>query len=283
MNKVVLFADATCDLNEEFSKRYNIHFNAGGITLDGKEYIDNVTITSDEIFKAYREKKLLPKTSAINTETYLESYKPWLDDGYEVVQISLSSGVSACNQNAVIASKEREGIYVVDTKSLSTGFGHLVIEAGELIQQGLSGKEVAEKVTALVPKVRTSFILDTLEFMHAGGRCSSLAAFGANLLGLKPCLEINTNTGNLEVVKKYRGSLEKVLREYVRDQLTNNKKIRTDKIFITYSTISPEILSMVRDMIEETIHFENIYEAPTSCNISSHCGPNTLGILFMTE
>lgn len=283
MKKTVLFADGTCDLPQEIADLYNVQRLYGGITLDGKDYIDNVTITPPEMFKVYREKKVLPKTFAINSETYAEAFDRWLSDGYEILVINISSAISACHQGAVLAAKEREGVFVVDSKNLSTGFGQLVMEAGELIKKGVGAKETANVIESLVPKVRTSFVLDTLEFMRAGGRCSAVAAFGANLLGLKPCIEINTDDGSLQVTKKYRGSLERVLPEYVKDQLTSNKNIRTDKIFITYSSAEPRMIALVKDCIARAVKFDRIYETVASCNISTHCGPGTLGILFMTE
>ena len=282
MRKVALFADGSCDLPREVLDEYRVQLVYGGIELEGEFYTDNVTITPQELFLAYRERKVLPKTSATNTEIYLEAFAPWLDDGYEIVLISLSSGISACHQNALSAAQEREGIYVVDSKNLSTGVGHLVIEAGELIRQGLSAAEVARKVYLMTSKVRASFVLDTLEYMRAGGRCSAIAAFGANLLGLKPRIEVD-GEGKLQATKKYRGAMTRVLPEYVKDQLTGYENIRTDKIFITYSTKIPEYFDLVLSEVKKLGDFDIIYESSASCTISSHCGPGTIGVLFMTE
>ena len=282
MKKVVLFADASCDLPRELVEKYEVNYIYGGIELEGEFYTDSVTITPEELFDAYRERKVLPKTSAVNTEIYLDAFAPWLDKGYEVVMVSLSSEISACHQNSLAAAEERQGIYPVDSKNLSTGIGHLVIEAARLIRQGLPAEEVARAVCAMTEKVHTSFVLDTLEYMRAGGRCSAVAAFGANLLGLKPRIEMDKN-GRLQATKKYRGALMRVLPEYIKDQLTGYDDIRTDKIFITYSTTTPEILELVRAEVNKVMPFENVYESRASCTISSHCGPGTLGILFMTR
>ena len=282
MKRVTLFADATCDLPGELVEKYDVRLVPGTVILDGKDYIDNVTITPDEMYRIYREKKILPKSAATNTDTYLNMFAPELDAGNEVIVVNMSSGISASHQAAAAAADMRNGIYAIDSKSLSTGVGQLVIEAGELIKQGLPAKEVAESVNRLVPKVKTSFVLDTLEFMRAGGRCSAVAAIGANLLGLKPCIEMDSN-GVLQATKKYRGSLEKVLPLYVNDQLTSGKNVRTDKIFITYSSGIPDILDIVIASIKKFAEFDNIYWSQASCVISTHCGPGTFGILFMTE
>jgi len=282
MKKVILFADGTSDLNDEIAKQYGVQQLYGVISLGGKEYLDNITITPTEMFEIYRENKILPKTSAVNIETYREAFTPYLEDGCEIVVINLSSKISMAYENAMIVAKEKGGIYPVDSKSLSSGLAHLVIEAGELIKQGLSAKEVAERVQNMTGKVHATFVLDTLDFMSAGGRCSAVTAFGANLLRIKPAIEMDKE-GNLQVTKKYRGHLKKVLPEYVKDQLTQNKNIRTDKIFVTYSSSTPELIDLVKKSIEETLKFDKVYEATASCTISTHCGPSTIGILFMEE
>ena len=182
-----------------------------------------------------------------------------------------------------MAAEELPGVYVVDSLNLSTGCAHLVIQAARRIEQGLGGEEVARQVRDLIPKVQTSFILNTLEFMHAGGRCSGVAKFGANLLGLKPCIEMDNKTGTMSVGKKYRGEYKSVLVKYVKDKLTTVPDIDPYLIFITHSGTAPEHVELVRKTIEETMHFDQIVDTRASCTISCHCGPDTLGILFMTK
>ena len=282
--KIILSADSTCDLNPELKARYQVEYFPFHIILDGNEYLDNVDITAQEIFDAYKEKKLLPGTAAISVGECEEFFRQWTDQGYEVVHINLGSGLSATHQNCRIAAQTVPGVYPVDSCNLSTGTGHLVMEAGKLIQEGkLSAKEIAETVQGMTGKVHSSFILDTLVYLAAGGRCSTLAAMGANLLSLKPCIEVENDSGKMPVGKKYRGSLKDVLKKYVKDKLAAYDNIRTDKLFITYSTIDPALARMVRETVEETMAFDEIFETNASCTISCHCGPNTLGILFMTE
>jgi DegV family protein with EDD domain len=282
--KIILSADSTCDLGTELKDRYQVQFLPFHIILNETDHLDNVTITAAEIFAAYKKDKLLPTTAAISVGECVDYFRQWTDQGYEVIHINLGSGLSATHQNCRIAAEMLKGVYPIDSCNLSTGTGHLVVEAGELIQKGeLTAAEIAETVRGMTDKVHASFILDTLTYLAAGGRCSTLAALGANLLNLKPCIEVENDSGKMHVGKKYRGNLKEVLRRYVEDKLKAYSNIRTGRIFLTYSTIPPELEAMVRETIEATMHFDEIIVTRASCTISSHCGPNTLGILFMTE
>lgn len=283
MGKVILSADSTCDLSKELKAAYEVNYYPYHIFLDEKEYLDNVNITADDIYRAYWDKKLLPKTSAINVVEYVEYFKKWTDEGYEVIHISLGGALTSSCQNAMLAAQELKGVYTVNSCNLSTGMGHLVIEAGELIRQGLGAKEIAERLNEMASKVHSSFILDTLEFMQAGGRCSQVTAFAATLLNLKPCIMVDNTSGAMGVGKKYRGDLKKVLCKYTKDQLSAYEDIRYDKIFITHSGIEDEYIELVKETIKEVASFDNIYVTRASCTISCHCGPRTLGVLFMTK
>lgn len=281
--KIILSADSTCDLGDELKARYDVHYYPFHIILERKDYQDNVDITVKEIFEAYYARKALPQTAAINMEEYLEYFKPWVDEGYDVIHLNLGGAISSSHKNCVLAAKELGGhVYPIDSCSLSTGIALQVIEAGERIRAGMPARQIAEEVSALRRKTHASFILDTLDFMRAGGRCSAVAAVGANLLSLKPCIEVNNADGSMHVGKKYRGSLEKVLCQYVKDKLSQYPDIKRDHIFITYSSIAPEYEELVRKTIRETMDFQEIHTTHASCTIASHCGPNTLGILFET-
>ncbi|MGI6498254.1 MAG: DegV family protein [Oscillospiraceae bacterium] len=282
--RIILSADSTCDIGPELRDRYQVHFLPFHIILDGTDHLDNVTITATEIFDAYKKDKLLPTTAAISVGECVDYFRQWTDQGYEVIHINLGSSLSATYQNCCIAAEMLDGVYPIDSCNLSTGTGHLVAEAGKLIQEGeQSAAEIAQAVRGMTGKVHASFILDTLTYLAAGGRCSTLAALGANLLNLKPCIEVENDSGKMHVGKKYRGNLKEVLRRYVEDKLRAYPNIRKERIFITYSTISPELETMVRDIVEATMSFDEVFTTRASCTISSHCGPNTLGILFMTE
>lgn len=284
-NKVILFADSSIDLSQELRDRYNVHTLPIHIILDDKMYEDGVDISSADIFNKYYESKMLPKTAAINMDDIVSAFKPYVDDDYEVVYISLGSGLSSSFRNSCIAAEELGGkVYPIDSCSLSSGAGLLAIEAAERIAKGMSAKQVAEEVTALNQKNHASFVLDTLEFMRAGGRCSAVTAFGANLLGIKPCIKVfNEQNGSMAVSKKYRGKFEKVIFDYVDETLASFDNIRTDRIFVTYSTVENDLDKRVADYIREKGIFKEIFITKASGTISCHCGPNCLGILFMTE
>lgn len=283
MRKIILSADSTCDLGDELKEKYQVHYYPFHIILEGKDYQDNVDITPGDIFQRYYEKKVLPKTAAINVEEYVNYFRPFVEQGYEVVHLNLGSALSSAHQNCMLAARELKGVYPVDSGNLSTGIGHLVLDAGEMIKEGLRAEEIAGKLNQRKNLVHSSFILDTLKFMSAGGRCSNVMALGANLLNIKLCIEVNNKDGSMDVGKKYRGSLKKVLPLYVKDKLQEYQGICTDKIFITHSGIDQEYIELVKKAIQEEKEFQNIYVTRASCTISCHCGPNTLGILFETK
>ena len=283
MGNVILTADSPCDLGESFQDRYQLHYYPYHIILDGREYTDGVDITPDDLFRAYRDKKLLPKTAAIGIGEYLDFFRPLVEQGYEIVHFCLGSALSAAYQNCCAAAEELGHVYPVDSRSLSTGIGLQVIEAAEMARAGLPAPEIQQEARKLADRSHASFILDTLEFMHAGGRCSTVAALGANLLRLKPCIEVRPEkNGAMEVGKKYRGDLRKVLVQYTKDVL-NRKALQLDRIFITQSGIDQGCINLVRETIMQCADFQEICVTRASCTISCHCGPNTLGVLFLTK
>lgn len=282
--KVILSADSTCDLGEELKTRYNVQYYPFHIILEGKDYQDNVDIHVQEIYQAYYDRKALPATAAINVEEYVDYFRPWVDQGFDVIHFCLGGALSSAQRNCVLAARELGGhVFPIDSCNLSTGIGLQIIEAGERIQAGMPAAEIAQAMAGIIPHCHASFILDTLEFMRAGGRCSAIVAVGANLLSLKPCIEVDNSNGSMKVGKKYRGNLKKVLPQYVRDKLTQYDNIKRDHLFITYSTIDPSYVELVRQAVLEVMDFREIHITTASCTIASHCGPNTLGILFETE
>lgn len=280
---IILSADSTCDLGDELRARYNVQYYPFHVILDGETYADGVDLMPDQIYEVYREKKILPKTAAINTAEYVEYFKQWTDQGYEVIHFTLGSGLSATYNNCRLAAQELPGVYAIDSRNLSTGSGLLVIEAAERIAAGMPAAQIAEEVQALASHSQASFIIDTLEFLYKGGRCSALAMLGANMLQLKPCIEVDNSSGAMNVGKKYRGSLEKALSQYVKDKLEGRTDIRSDRIFITHSGISQERIDLVKKLVKQYGDFKEIFVTRAGCTISSHCGPNTLGVLFMTK
>ncbi|HJA64857.1 fatty acid-binding protein DegV [Lachnoclostridium sp. An169] len=281
--KIILSADSTCDLDSELKERFHVNYFPLHIILDGKDYKDNVDITPEEVYEEYYKKKILPKTSAVNVEEYIEHFRPWVEQGYEVIHINLGHALSSSYQNCCLAASELGHVHVVDSCNLSTGTGLLVVAAGRMIAAGMDAESIAEALRKRTEKCHASFILDTLTFLHAGGRCSAVAALGANVLKLKPCIQVDNHDGSMGVGKKYRGSLDKVLARYVKDELARYDNINTDLLFITHSGISQDYIDLVRKTVDETIHFKEIHITKASCTISCHCGPNTLGILFETK
>ncbi len=284
-NKVVVFSDSTIDLTPELYERYGIKTIPMHINLGGKTYEDGVNLTTVELFDHYYKTKELPKTAAINSEELIDAFKPYIDDGYDIVYVSLGSALSVSFRSSVLAAEELEGrVYPIDSCSLSTGAGLLTIEAAIRAQQGMPAKQIAQEVAALNQKNHASFILDTLEFMKAGGRCSAVAAFGANLLGLKPCIGVdNSKNGAMGVTKKYRGKITKVITEYIDDILAAHDNIKTDRAFVTYSSDVDGIVEIALEHVKSKGIFKEVFLTTASCTISSHCGPGTLGVLFMTE
>ena len=287
-HKIVLSADTPCDIGEELKARYAVSLYPLHIILDEKQYTDGYDITSAELYEAWWKHKLLPRTAAINPEEYQSYFQAFLDQGLDVIHISLGSGISSSHANALIAAnalKDSGNVYVIDSSSLSTGFGLLVCEAGERIKAGLPAKQIIEEVSALTQDTRASFILDTLEFMRAGGRCSSITQIGAALMNIKPTILVkNDRQGSMVVGKKYMGKLAPSLMKYVDDQLKDRNDLILDRVFVTHSGMDdPTTIDRVIARIKELQPFQEIFVTQASCTISSHCGPNTLGVLFLTK
>lgn len=286
-HKILLSADTPCDIGQELTERYAVSLFPLHILLDGVQYTDGFDITPDDLYQAWREKKLLPRTAAINPEEYVAYFTPFLNDGCDIVHISLGSGLSSCYQNAKAAAallSDKGKVFVIDSCSLSTGFGLLVCEAGERIQKGMSAEQVYEEVLPLAAKTRASFVLDTLEFLHAGGRCSGLAHLSADMLSIKPTILVrNEKQGSMTVGKKYLGKLDRALLKYTEELLKGRSDIRLDRVFVTYSSISDDQLQAVKNRVLELQPFRELFITRASCTIGAHCGPNTLGVLFLTK
>lgn len=279
--KIIISADSTCDLPPELVEKYGIIIVPLHVILDGNTYDDMVNITPDDIYASFEKTGKLPKTSAANMQEYIDKFKPYIDKGCEVVHFNISSALSTSHQQCKLAAKELGNVYVVDSCSLSAGTGLLVLEAVEMVQQGMSGKEIAEKLNAIKSKIHCHFIVDGLNYLHAGGRCSAVAMLGANLLGIKPCIEVSNKDGSMTVGKKYRGKLSKVLSQYVNDKLSECDNPYRKRAFIVHAGISKKTIDELYRLADEKNYFDEIITSRASCTISSHCGPNTMGIIFM--
>lgn len=282
MDKIILSIDSTCDLNMTLANQYNIQQFPYTIIIGDKSYKDNIDIRPMDIFKSYREKNLLPKTSAINLSEYINYFKPYIDKNKKIIHINLASSLTSSHNNCRLAASQLDGIYPIDSQNLSSGSGLLVLKAGKLIDKGLDVKEIVEELENHRSKIHMSFLLDTLDFLYAGGRCSKISSLGANLLKIKPVINVDNKSGEMSLGSKYKGSLEKSLKRYISDKLTSVDNINTDHIFLVHSGVEEKYLETAKKEIEKHIKFKEVYISTASCTISSHCGPNTIGIAFET-
>ena len=277
--KIKIIADSTCDISPELTAKYNIEIHPFVVNLGEKSYQDGVDITTDDILKYYRETGNVSKTAAAPPGEYEELFRKWPADEYDVLFFTISSDFSSAFANASLAAEKFDNIYVVESANLSTGILLVVLAAADMIESGLSAREIADHLKAIVPKVRTSFVIDTLEFLWKGGRCSGVAALGANLLKLKPCIEVID--GKMSVGKKYRGSIEKVLPQYISDRLASTPNVVRRRVFITHTFANRAPVEAALKQARESGMFDEVLETRAGCTVYSHCGPNTLGILYI--
>ncbi len=280
-NNIIISADSTCDLNTELRERYNVSIIPLGVNLGDKTYFDGVDIGPDDIYAHHAKTGELPKTTAANVGDCIDYFKPFTEKGKTVIHFALSSEFSSTYNNACLAASEFENIFVIDTRNLSTGGGLLVVAAAEMAKSGLEAKKIVEKINAMIPCVDASFVIDNLEYLHKGGRCSALAMLGANVLKLKPCIEVKN--GKMGVGKKYRGKYGAVLKEYVAERLANIDDIDLDRVFVTHAGVDMEIVNAVVEQVKKTAPFKEVFMTRAGCTISSHCGADTLGVLFVRK
>lgn len=280
--KVKIISDSTCDLSKELLEKYDISIVPLYVVMNDKTMRDGLEVTPEDIYEYVDKNGKLPSTSAANIGDYLEAFKFWREQGYEIVHFDISSDFSSTHRNACMAAAEVGGVYVVDSRNLSTGQGLAVLHGAEMAQSGKSAKEIYEECTALTSKIEASFVVDSIDYLYKGGRCSALAAFGANLLKLKPCIEVKD--GKMNPGKKYRGNISRVMLNYVEERLRGRDDIDKSRIFITHTKCSKEDVEAVRKKILEICpDFKEILETTAGCTVTTHCGPNTLGILFIRK
>ncbi|MDR1588993.1 MAG: DegV family protein [Oscillospiraceae bacterium] len=277
--RVKISADSTCDLPREIILKYDVGIVPLYIVKGGQSYKDGVEITPDALFDYVDSGAGTCHTAAVNIADYTDAFTSYLREYDAVVHINISGALSACNQNAVIAASELPNVFVVDSQNLSTGSGHLVYDAALMAAEGAAPDEIASRIAALAPLVDASFVIDKLTYLHKGGRCSSLAALGANILKLKPCIEVTD--GRMDVGKKYRSSFDKAVLQYVSDKLSDADDIDGRRIFITHPTrVPPEITRSVVETVKSYGIFDEIIESEAGCAISNHSGAVCLGVLF---
>ena len=277
--KTVITSDSTCDLTPELCERYHIYKFGLLVDYDNKVVADDGTISLTEMFDYTRRTGLLPKSSARSIADYEDFFKSFTEQGYEVLHISLSSELSSTYQNATLAAEELPEVYTVDSRQLSSGQGLLAIRCAEKAAEGWSAKDIKAFAEEAKMKISTSFVVDTLEFLAKGGRCSALAAFGANVLKIKPSIVMPD--GKLIVGKKYRGKWESCLEQYVKDTLLPDKDYDLSRIFVTYTTTDdPDVAKRLKELVLSIVPFKEVIINTAGVCIGAHCGPNTLGILF---
>ncbi|MBE6927601.1 MAG: DegV family protein [Ruminococcaceae bacterium] len=279
--KIRISADSTCDLSPQQIREKNIAIKAMIVNMGDNSYYDGVDIVPETIFAYVAAGNPLCTTSAVPIGEYEEHFAELLRDADAVIHINIGSGFSSTHRNAVLAAQEMENVYVVDSRNLSTGHGLVVLEACRLAETCDDPEKIVEKLNAYAPLVDASFLLDRLDYMKKGGRCSTVAALGANLLKLKPCIEVIDN--KMVVGKKYRGNYAKCMDNYVRERLTDSDALNLREIFITHTPVSDEVLQTVKTAVRESASFENTYETTAGCTISCHCGEGCLGVLYVRK
>lgn len=279
---VKIISDSTCDLTRELLERYQVTVLPLHVLLGDTEYLDGSNITPDTIYAWSDQNKTTPKTSAPSVAEAVELFRPYAEAGDELICFSISDTMSSSGNSMRLAAQELEAedrIHVIDSENLSTGVGHLVILAAELAQAGKPAEEIIRSVEAMRPLVRSSFVVDTLVYLHRGGRCGGLAALAGSMLRLHP--KIIVENGSMIVGKKYRGKIDKVILNYVQDMEEELKQAREDRIFITHSNCDDATVQAVYDYLDSLQHFKEIFITSAGSVISSHCGPGTLGVLFV--
>ena len=278
---VVISTDSTSDFLPEMLERFRIEVIPLTVQLGEDVYLDGVSFNTDMLFERYEKDRLLPVTSAPSLHQYMDYFSRFVNEGYEVVHFSISSELSSAYSTATLAAEELGGVYTVNTRELSNGISLFAIEAAACRDRGMPAAEIVEHITPMLGTEDVSIIIDTLEFMWKGGRCSGVAALGANLLKLKPSMEMRD--GKLEITKKYRGKVAAAYRQYIQERLSG-KRIRNGYVFLTQSGGLDEALIAELDELIYSINDKvEILHSRTGCTVSSHCGPKTLGLGFFTE
>ena len=279
--KIKILSDSTCDLSQELLRRYDITLVPLSVIMDGKDYKDGITITPAEIFDHVAGGGDLCSTSAVSIGEYADMFAQYAGEYDGIVHINIGSGFSTCYQSACLAAEDFPNVRVIDSQNLSTGQGLVVLKACELAANCEDLDVLADQLRTFTEKVEASFLVDKLDYLVKGGRCSSAAALGANLLSLKPCIEVKN--GRMAVGKKYRGNYAKCLSSYVKERLADREDIDRTHLFITRTVVSDESYQGVLDTVHTYGGFENVYETTAGCTISCHCGPGTLGVLFVRK
>ena len=284
MKQISIITDSTSDLTKELLEKYDIDVFPLHIHLGKEEYADGIDITPEEIYLWSEKTKETPKTSALSLYDAKEYLKRALEKGQEVLCFCLSETMSSCCSVMHMAKAELEvedRVHIIDSMNLSSGIGLQILEAAKLAEEGMSGAEIVKKIEEMQSKVRSSFVVDSLTFLHRGGRCSSVAALAGNTLKLHPCIYVSE--GKMQAGKKYRGKMDKVILSYVEDLKAELVTAKKEHVFITHSGCDRSLIETIKKEVEGLEYFEKIHVAQAGGVIASHCGPGTLGVLFVAK
>jgi DegV family protein with EDD domain len=279
---IKIISDSTCDLSQELIAKYNIDILPLHIHLNEEEYQDGVTITPDEIYAWADANNTTPKTSAASMAEIIDKFEPYIAEGNEIICFSISSSMSANYNSMRLAVEDLEAedkIHIIDSANLSTGIGLLVLEAAVMAQEGKSATEIVATIEELKPRVSASFVVDTLTYLHRGGRCSSVAALAGGMLKLHP--KIVVDGGKMDASKKYRGKIASVIMSYAKDMENDLLNAKKERVFITHSGSPDSTIEEVKAYLESLNHFDDILVTRAGGVVSSHCGPGTLGVLYI--
>lgn len=277
--KIAISLDSACDVSEEVKNKYDFHIVPFGVTMGDRFFFDG-EVDALEIFAYADNSKILPKTNAVNEEQFNEHFTKLLKDYDAVIHFDISSEMSSAYNNAVNSAKNFKNVYVIDSRTLSTGIALEAIYAKKLADKGVAPEEIVEKVQKRIPFVQASFVIERLDYLYKGGRCSSIALLGANLLKIRP--EIEVKDGVMGNTEKFRGKMGDVVRKYCKSVLDRYDNPDKSVIFITHSHATEEMVDAAKDVLKD-YNFENVYETYAGCTVSSHCGKNTLGILYIND
>ena len=279
--KIRMTADSTCDLTPELIRKYEIGIVPLSVVIDGEVFHDGVDVTPRDIFRAAEAGKSV-RTAAVNTFEYREFFKKQLKNCDQLVHVCLGSGFSSCYSDAVEASREMDNVFVVDSRNLSTGSGLLVLEGLRMIREGEEdGKAIAETLQAKTGLINGSFVLRTVDYLRRGGRCTGLEALGAKMLHIRPSIVVQD--GKMRTGEKYRGRYEHYLKHYIEDLLENDSNIDFQRVFVVHSPSEDGLARFAIDTVKSYGLFREVLEAMAGCTICTHCGPDTLGLMFMNK
>ena len=279
--KIKFTSDSTCDLSPEQIAKYDITIIPLAVAMGGKDHQDGVDITPADIYAHVSGGGDLPQTAAINAAQYQECWETYAKDYDAIIHINIGSGFSACYQNACLAAEEFDNVRCIDSMNLTTGQGLLVLKACQLAKEMDDLDAICDALREYTSKIETSFLVDKLDYLVKGGRCSSAAALGANLLNLKPCIEVKD--GKMTVVKKYRGNFAKSLGSYIKERIADREDLELDMAFLPQTVVSEEARQAVEEALSTYSKFNQILPTLAGCTVSCHCGPGTLGIIFLKK